>query len=96
MICGLSAPSKYNRLLEDEDVKSWFDKLEARAMITATVYLRTLGLYCDLNNMSPRGHPSGGEEFRDSFGDFVRGLGKKGRLQYCEVQEGASLMAQLP
>ena len=44
--------SKYKHLLEEPDVRRWFENLEAKSVITATVYLRTLGLYCDLTETS--------------------------------------------
>ncbi|MEM3623981.1 MAG: hypothetical protein QXL52_01600, partial [Nitrososphaerales archaeon] len=46
--------AKYVRLLEDADVKRWFENLAAKSIVTATVYLRTLGLYCELNETDPK------------------------------------------
>jgi len=72
--------SKYNHLLQDKDVKRWYENLEARSVITATVYLRTLGLYCDLAKTTPKKilteAPS--KRFRDGFTDFIRGMERKG------------------
>ncbi|MEM1673927.1 MAG: hypothetical protein QXF23_03765 [Candidatus Bathyarchaeia archaeon] len=34
--------AKYGYLLEDEDVRRWFDNLAAKSILTATVYLRNL------------------------------------------------------
>ena len=45
--------AKYGYLLEDSNVKSWHDNLYVRSPITAEVYLRTMGLYCELNSTSP-------------------------------------------
>jgi len=41
-------------------------------MIAATMYLRTLGLYCELNNTSPRAilKDARSKEFRDGFLDL--------------------------
>ncbi len=66
--------SKYVHLLEDADVKRWFDNLAAKSVVTATVYLRTLGFFCELNGMSPKAilKVAGTKTFRDSFTDFVR------------------------
>jgi hypothetical protein len=77
----LSTRSKYRQLLEDKDVKRWFDNLAARSMITATVYLRTLGLYCELNKTNPKKILDGArsKEFRDSFLDFVRRMENEGK-----------------
>jgi len=73
--------AKYSFLLLDEDVKRWFDNLAAKSIITATVYLRTLGLYCELNNTNPKAilQIAGSKAFRDSFSDFVRRLEKEGK-----------------
>ncbi|MDA8056076.1 MAG: hypothetical protein M0Z77_10600 [Thermoplasmatales archaeon] len=68
-------------MLHDPDVKRWFDNLKAKSILTATVYLRTLGYYCELTGETPqkiisdaRGRPA---EFRDRFSDFIRDLEKK-------------------
>ena len=50
----MPAGSKYKHLLEDKDVKRWYENLEAKSVITATVYLRTLGLYCNFAETTPR------------------------------------------
>ena len=72
---------KYGYLLEDEDVKRWFENLAAKSIITATVYLRTLGLYCELNNTDPKAivRVAGTKAFRDGFMDFVRSLERQGK-----------------
>ena len=68
--------AKYGYLLEDEDVRRWFDNLAAKSILTATVYLRNLGLYCELNDTDPKGilRDAGSKAFRDRFADFVRRL----------------------
>ncbi|MEM2210183.1 MAG: hypothetical protein QXK35_00010 [Nitrososphaerales archaeon] len=35
-------------------MKRWFDNLAAKSIVTATVYLRALGLYCALNGTDPK------------------------------------------
>ena len=37
-----------------EDVWRWFDNLAAKSYLTATVYLRNLGFYCEVNGTSPK------------------------------------------
>jgi len=73
--------SKYACLLEDDDVKRWFDNLAARSMVTAMVYLRTLGLYCKMNKTDPKSilKIARTKSFRDGFIDFVRKLEKEGK-----------------
>ena len=55
--------------------------MAAKSIITATVYLRTLGLYCELNNTDPKAiiRVAGTKAFRDGFMDFVRGLERQGK-----------------
>jgi hypothetical protein len=55
--------------------------LAAKSLLTATVYLRNLGLYCDLNKTDPKSilKVAGTKAFRDGFTDFVRRLEREGR-----------------
>jgi len=66
---------------EDEDVKRWFDNLAAKSYLTATVYLRNLGFYCEVNGTSPKSllKVAGTKAFRDGFTDFVRRLEREGK-----------------
>ncbi|MEM3451537.1 MAG: site-specific integrase [Nitrososphaerales archaeon] len=73
--------AKYVRLLEDADVKRWFENLAAKSIVTATVYLRTLGLYCELNETDPKAvlKVARTKAFRDDFTDFIRRLEREGK-----------------
>ncbi|MDG7024739.1 MAG: site-specific integrase, partial [Nitrososphaerota archaeon] len=73
--------AKYDHLLTDGDVKRWHENLAASSPITAEVYLRTLGLYCDLGGTTPKQILKDGpsKRFRDGFTDFVRQMEKKGK-----------------
>jgi hypothetical protein len=73
--------SKYSPLLEVQDVRRWHDNLEANSLITAEVYLRTMGLYCDLVKTTPRKilEEARSKQFRDDFTDFVRKMEKEGK-----------------
>ena len=73
--------SKYKRLLEDQDVRRWYENLEAKSVITATVYLRTLGLYCDMLKTTPKAilKEAPSKRFRDGFTDFIRRMEKDGK-----------------
>jgi hypothetical protein len=77
----VTLPSKYQDLLDDDDVRRWHDNLAARSVVTAGVYLRGMGLYCELNHTTPRRilQQAKTKGFRDSFTDFVREMEKKGR-----------------
>jgi len=73
--------AKYVRLLEDPDVRRWFDNLAAKSIVTATVYLRTLGLYCGLNRTDPKTIVKAAKTkaFRDGFTDFIRSMERQGK-----------------
>lgn len=73
--------AKYGDLLLDDSVRRWHENLNAKSMITAEVYLRTLGLYCELNNTTPREIVANGKTkaFKDSFTDFVRKMEREGK-----------------
>jgi hypothetical protein len=73
--------AKYAHLLGDADVRRWFENLAARSVVTATVYLRTLGLYCELNGTDPKAilEASKSKAFRDEFIDFIRRMEKEGK-----------------
>ncbi len=77
----MPAGSKYKHLLEEPDVRRWYENLEAKSVITATVYLRTLGLYCKLAETSPKEILAGAQtkKFRDGFTDFIRRMERAGK-----------------
>jgi len=77
----MPAGSKYKHLLVDQDVRRWYENLEAKSIITATVYFRTLGLYCDLLKTTPKAilKEAPSKKFRDGFTDFIRKMEKDGR-----------------
>jgi hypothetical protein len=72
----MAKEAKYGDLLADDDLKRWHDNLAAGSRITAEVYVRTLGFYCELEKTSPRQIVERVEskEFCDGFIDFVRKL----------------------
>ena len=73
--------SKYQYLLKDDDVRRRFENLNTRSVITATVSLRTLGLFCELRHTSPKEivGAANTKQFKDEFTDFVRSLEKEGK-----------------
>jgi len=83
MIKPFSMPNtgKYNHLLTNIDLRRWHDNLVSGSPITAEVYLRTLGLYCDLEKTTPDQivEQAGSKEFSDGFTDFVRRLEGQGK-----------------
>ena len=44
---------KYALLMEDEDVRRWFDNVARGSPITADVYFRRLGSFCKHFNTNP-------------------------------------------
>jgi hypothetical protein len=73
--------TKYAQLLKNKDVKRWFDNLAAKSVVTATVSLRTLGLYCEMNKTDPKSilKVAKTKSFRNKFHDFVRKLEREGK-----------------
>jgi hypothetical protein len=73
--------AKYNYLLLDDEVNRWFLNLRAKSILTATVYLRTLGLYCEIEKTNPKRilDMANTREWQDSFIDFVRHEEEKGK-----------------
>ena len=72
---------KYLGMLENEKVRRWYENLEAKSILTATVFLRVLGYYCELNRTNPDAilNDARAGRLKDDFTDFVRKMEKKGR-----------------
>ncbi len=62
---------KYDDLMENPKIRRWFDNLKAKSILTATVYRRTLGYYCELEKTTPEKLLTDMTklEFRDTFLD---------------------------
>ena len=73
--------SKYDHLLKNKQVQRWFENLKAKSVLTATVYLRNLGHYCELNGTTPEQMllEARKKDFQNRFMDFVRRLEKEGK-----------------
>ena len=73
--------AKYLDLLKDRNVKRWYENLRAKSVLTATVALRNLGHYCEIENTNPKNIIIEMKEgnFRDKFFDFVRKLEEEGK-----------------
>jgi len=72
---------KYLNLLKDEDVRRWYENLKAKSILTATVYLRTLGLYCELEKKTPKDiiEEAQRKELMANFSDFIRRMEREGK-----------------
>jgi hypothetical protein len=69
---------KHKKLLENEEIRRWWENNRARSPLSADVLLRNLGLYCELNETTPaliiKDASSG--ELKRQFSDFVRKMEK--------------------
>ena len=73
--------AKYKELLENEEISRWFDNLRAKSYLTATVYLRGLGYYCELTGSSTDSilEDAKSGKLRTDFMDFVRKMEREGK-----------------
>ena len=70
---------KYARLFEDADVKRWYDNTARGSTVTADVYFRRLGSFCDHHKITPKGLVKMGRKDRfDLLLDFVSMMEGKG------------------
>ena len=69
-------------LLENDDVRRWYENLGAKSGMTAKVYLRGLGFYCDRMKTNPKHILEDArmiKPLQDQFIDFVRGMEREGK-----------------
>ena len=50
----MAGGSKYGYLLGDADVRRWFSNVARGSRVTADVYLRRLGAFCERLNIAPK------------------------------------------
>ncbi|MEM2825606.1 MAG: site-specific integrase, partial [Candidatus Bathyarchaeia archaeon] len=50
----MAGRAKYGYLLNDVDVRRWYDNVARGSRVTADVYLRRLGSFCERFNVSPK------------------------------------------
>ena len=90
---------KHKSLLENENVRRWYENIKAGSKITADVYLRTLGLYCEINNTNPQGilnkASKDPKKFKNDFMDFVRFLENQGKARSYIVRFKKTLRSWL-
>jgi len=58
----MSRRRKYSTLLEDEDTRRWYENMARGSHVTADVYLRRLGNFCQQNDTTPSNLLSRSEE----------------------------------
>ena len=69
-------------LLNDDDVKRWYENIKAGSSLTAGVYLRGMGFYCNEMKTTPKKILEDAKEIKplqNQFMDFVRMMEKTGR-----------------
>jgi site-specific recombinase XerC len=69
-------------LLKDKEISRWFENLSAKSYLTATVYLRGLGYYCELTRSTPYTvlEDANSGKLRGDFMDFVRKMEREGKV----------------
>lgn len=72
---------KHKKLLENAEIKRWWENNRARSPLSADVLLRNIGLYCEVNNTSPEGILEDAEsgELKRQFSDFARKMERDGK-----------------
>jgi len=70
---------RYARLFEDADVKRWYDNTARGSRVTADVYFRRLGSFCERHKITPKDLVRMGQKERfDILLDFVSTMERKG------------------
>jgi hypothetical protein len=70
---------RYGRLLDDVEVRRWYENLARGSRVTADVYLRRLGAFCEGHGLTPRELASMDErELRDLLMDSVSAMEREG------------------
>ena len=70
---------KHRKLLENTEIKRWWENNRARSPLSADVLLRNLGLYCEINATTPDKilNDARGGDLKAQFSDFVRKMEKE-------------------
>jgi hypothetical protein len=79
-------PAKWRGLLDDDEVRRWYDQLALGSITTAEERIRVLGRFCESIRMSPRELAARGKDanggrrgVEDSLMDFVARMNRKGK-----------------
>jgi len=79
-------PAKWRSLLEDDEVKRWYEQLGLGSHATAEERIRVLGRFCETIRMSPkeladlgRDANGGRRKIEDTLMDFVGKMSRKGK-----------------
>ncbi len=78
--------AKYQHLLEDKTLKRWYDNLARGSEITADVYLRRLGAFCNEHQLTPQTLASmKPRQLEDLLMDYVTASEKKYAGSYIQT-----------
>jgi hypothetical protein len=72
--------SRFTKLLEDKEVRRWYENNARGSVVTADVYLRRLGNFCEVHNLTPKKFAAKSE--KQIYGillDYVSKLEKEGK-----------------
>ena len=85
-MANVGRPAKWRALLEDEEVRRWYDQLSLGSVTTADERIRVLGRFCESVRMTPRqladlgrDNNGGRRKIEDSLMDFVGKQHRKGK-----------------
>ncbi|MCL4343016.1 MAG: site-specific integrase [Candidatus Thermoplasmatota archaeon] len=72
---------KHRKMLENDEIRRWWENNRARSPLSADVLLRNIGLYCEINSTSPERILKDAEsgELKRQFSDFVRKMETEGK-----------------
>ncbi len=72
---------KHRKMLENDEIRRWWENNRARSPLSADVLLRNIGLYCERNSTSPERILKDAEsgELKRQFSDFVRKMEREGK-----------------
>ena len=72
---------KHEKLLEDETVREWYEKLKRKSLTNSDVSLRNMGLFCERMNLTPSGilELAKNKKLRMVFRKFVNKMEEEGK-----------------
>ncbi len=71
--------TKYANLLDDTEIRRWYDNVSRGSKVTADVYLRRLGAFCQTKQLTPKNLISLKEqEIENILLDYITSMEKKG------------------
>ncbi len=72
--------SRFTKLLKDKEVRRWYENNARGSVVTADVYLRRLGNFCEVHNLTPKKFAAKSEkEIYGTLLDYVSKLEKDGK-----------------